>query len=191
MQNTPKLTLLASALALAAVLSACGGGGSSSPPVQVVTTNATLAANPTSVPALANTPLGFTNGVPAFGTTAETTLLFTSTSTSPGFSIASGGATATGATTFGSCIFTVGASTFPASSPLGMGRTVTVNPCSIAANTAGSPANGAPALRNITLQLGAVSSRAASITITVSPTGSIAINGVTAGTVTLANATGT
>jgi hypothetical protein len=173
----------------AATLTACGG--SSEPaPVEVAAADAKLPANPTTTAAVANIPFTFPGGISDFATTSTTTVAFTNTSTTPAFSIASGGNTATGTTTFGSCIFAITASTFPTGSRLAKGNTITVNPCNINANTAGLSANGVGTTRSVALLLGAAASSGATVTLSVNPGGQLTINGQSAGTVTLTPVTG-
>ena len=173
---------------IAVTFVACGGG--SDTPAQVAAADAALPAAPATTAAVANTPFAFPAGVPSFGTTATTTVAFTNTSTTPAFSIASGGNTASGTTTFGSCHFLVTASTFPAGSPLAVGQTVTVNPCNLNVNTAGATANGVATTRSVALLLGAASSAGASVTVAVNPGGQLTLNGNSVGSVTLAPVTG-
>lgn len=176
------------AVATAALLSACGGGGGDQP--MVAAENTTLAVNSTVTSAVVQTPFDFPAGVSEFGTTAATSVTFTSTATTPAFTIASGSNTASGTTTFGSCIFAVTASNFPASSPLALGKTVTVQPCNLTVATAGAAANGVAATRAIALVLGAAASANASITVGVNPGGQLTLNGNIVGTVTLTPLTG-
>jgi hypothetical protein len=166
-----------------ALLSACGGG-SDDPPL-VAANDAVLSVNPVAAVAVAQTPFSFPAGVPALGTTATTTVVFTSTASSPSFSIASGGATATGVTSFGSCIFVVTSSTFPTGHPLAQGQTVTVNPCNLRIGTAGAQANGVAQSRSIALLLGAAASANQSATVGVNAGGQLTLNGNSMGTVTL------
>src|SRR5438105_883262 len=95
------------AISASALLYACGGGGGDQP--LGVAGNTTLAASPTTAAALVAVPFAFPGGVPDFGTTAATTVTFTSTSTAPQFKVDSAGGTATGVTSFGSCIFAISA----------------------------------------------------------------------------------
>lgn len=174
----------------AVALVGCGGGGGEPAPVQVAPPVVTLPAAPTTVAAVEDVPFTFPAGVPDLGTTGTTTVAFTDTSTTPAFSIASGGNTATGTTQFGSCIFVVTASTFPAGSRLALGNTVVVNPCNINVNTAGQQATGVAATRSVALLLGSAASAGASITVAVNPGGQLTLNGVSVGTVTLVPVTG-
>jgi hypothetical protein len=182
-----KLLNLALTLAVAGTLAGCGGG---SDPELVAASNATLAASPTVTSAVANQSFAFASGVADFGTTAATTVAFTSTSTTPEFSIASGGDVATGTTTFGSCIFTITASTFPASSPLATGKTITVHPCNITVNTAGQALSTPAETRSVALVLGAAASTGVAVTVDITEGGAITLNGKSAGTVTLTPVTG-
>jgi hypothetical protein len=190
--NQVKKTLsLLVALLIGMTLVACGGGGSDAPvPVQVAKADTDLPAAPTTVAAVANTPFAFSAGVASFGTTATTTLAFTDTSDTPAFSIASGGNTATGTTTFGSCDFLIKASTFPASSPLAVGKTIVVNPCHISVDTQGQAANGQGQPRDTCIWLGTLQSSYTPITVSINPGGQITLNGKSVGTVTLAPITG-
>src|SRR6185369_7810376 len=184
MNKTLKLVL---ALLASAFLAACGG---SDEPAQVAAADASLAASPTTTAAVANTPFAFPAGVSSFGTTATTTVAFTNTATTPAFSIASGANTATGTTTFGSCIFAVTSSTFPAGSPLAVGQTVTVQPCTINVSIKGQAANGVASTRSVALLLGAAASAGASVSVAVNPGGQLTLNGQSVGTVTLTPVTG-
>lgn len=173
----------------AALLVGCGGGGGGTT-VNAVTADPVLPANATTVAAVVNTPFAFPSGVPAFGTTGTTTLAFTSTATTPGFSVASGGNTATGATTFGSCIFAVTSSTFPAGHALSLGQTVVVNPCNMNVNAAGAVANGVGVTRSVALVLGAAASSGASVVVAVTAGGALTLNGNAVATVTLTPVSG-
>ena len=177
-------------LAAAVTLSACGDGGGTAEPVLVVASDAVLPAAPTTTAAVVSTPFVFPSGVAALGSTTPTTVTFTSTAASPTFAIASGTGTATGTTTFGSCIFAVTSSTFPAGHPLALGQTVTVNPCNFKVGTAGAIANGVAQSRSIALLLGAASSANAAVTVGVNPGGQLTLNGNTVGTVTLTPVSG-
>lgn len=191
-----KLMQWAIALCSAAMLAACGGGGGDGA-ARTATADATLAINPTSGPAvvsaIADETFTFADGVPAFGTTASTSVEFSEPATpsaAPRFSISSGGNTATGTVAFGSCIFRITASTFPAGSRLAAGETITVNPCNVNVNTRGVAADGVATTRSAALLLGAAVSAGASITVNVSPGGQLTLNGQAVGTVTLSPITG-
>ena len=175
---------------LSGILSACGGGGSSPAAALISPSNDSPAANSTTTAAVVNQSFAFAPGVAAFGTTGATTVAFTSTSASPSFSISSAQGAATGVTTFGSCIFTVTSSTFPAGSPLANGQVVRVDPCALNIATSGAAANGSSTPRNVNLVLGALVSTAIAVPVVVNVDGSVAINGVTVDKVAVSPVTG-
>ena len=172
-----------------AMLPACGGGGEPVA-ISVASADTVVAVNPDVAAAVTNSPFTFTNGVTELGTTSTTTLAFTSSATTPAFSIASGGSTATGTTTFGSCIFVVGVSNFPAGHRLSAGQTITVNPCNIRINTTGQVANGETRSRPVTLVLGTTSSGGQATSVVVTSTGQVLLNGRTVGTVSTSQVSG-
>lgn len=189
-------------LTLAAALAACGGGGDAPAAVKVssvdvltAVTSTTVASLVTTTPTVATFATGFsgtdnTLTDAAVAIAGSTTVSFTSSSATPAFAITNGGATATGTTTFGSCIFTVTASTFPLSSPLATGKVVKVNPCSLTASTSGVNADGLPVVRDVVLVLGTASSQPIQLAVTVSADGTVLIGTTPVGTVTLVAATG-
>ncbi len=170
------------------MLVACGGGNDD--PVQVVSADAVILGNAQTIPAASGTTFNFATGVSAFQTNAPTTVAFTNTSANPAFSIQSGGKTAVGTTTFGSCIFTITQSTFDPPSRLSVGNVIEVNPCNIIAGVQGMPANDQASLRGIALQLGISFSAGTEVLMSVSPSGQLTINGRAVGSVTLRPVTG-
>ena len=175
--------------AASVVLAGCfWDSGSDSAPT-VASTDLTVAAAATTLSAVVNTDYVFP-AVPAFGTASATTVSFTSTTATPAFSISSAEGKATGTTTFGSCIFTVTGSTFPVSSLLGVGKVVTVDPCSLTVKVRGVEAGGQPASLGTVLVLGTLSSGSVTKTVTIDANGNVAVGGVTLGTVTLVESTG-
>ena len=183
-----KMKNVALAAISVAALVACGGG---TDPVLVAASDTDVSVAPAVAAALVNTPFAFPSGVAALGTTAATTIQFTNSAATPAFSVASGGNTATGVTTFGSCIFAVTSSTFPAGHPLALGQTVTVNPCNMNVNAAGAVANGVGVTRSVALVLGAASSSGASVVVAVTAGGALTLNGNSVATVTLTPISGT
>ena len=176
---------------VSAALTACGGGGTSAPISTLTpTSNLTAAVTATTAAAVVNKPFTFAAGVPDFGTTTPTTVAFTSTGATPAFAISAGGSTATGATTFGSCIFTITASTFPAGSKLAVNQSVRVNPCNLNVATSGGNANGAASNREVKFVLGTVDSNGNNLPVVINADGSIILNDVTLGTVTISVVTG-
>lgn len=172
------------------VLTACGGGGDDGPATVATANLAPVSVTTTLAEAVASQPFAFANGVPDFGTTAPTTVTLAGTSAAPTFAIASGGSTASGALSIGSCIFTVTSSTFPSTSPLRQGAVITVNPCTLKVATLGAIANGGTVDRNVTLVLRNTDSTPRALPISISPSGEVRINGRVLGTVTLGTATG-
>lgn len=188
MNKILKLLLVAST---AAVLASCGGDDDDAPaPVAVVPTATTLAVTPATTAAVEDVPFVFPQGVPDLGTTASTTVAFTDTATTPAFSIASGGNTATGTTAFGSCIFRITNSTFPAGHRLATGNTITVNPCNIKVETSGMSVDAPAEQRSVALLLGAAASAGTPVTVDVNPGGQLTLNGKAAGTVEIVFVTG-
>ncbi|HEX2544650.1 MAG TPA: hypothetical protein VHL79_07225 [Ramlibacter sp.] len=196
-----KLFLAAALVASSIGLVACGGGGDE--PANVAANDLNLQLSPSTGQAatqpFVNVPFVFPSAVPDLGTTAPTTVTITPPPTNnlqpggsnPGFQVVSGGQTASGILQFGSCIFVVTASTFPAGHRLAQGNTVTVNPCNINVNTAGAVANGVAITRSAALRLGAAASSGSSVTVNVNPGGNITVNGnAGVGTVTLTPVSG-
>lgn len=187
------LKLVAVILMTTSVVACGGGGGDSTPPASTVvaTSDTTVSVTAATLGAVVNQPFTFAGGVPDFGTTTPTTLAFTSAGATPSFNIGADGATATGGTTFGSCIFTITSSSFPAGSKLAVGQTVRVNPCSLKVATSGGNANGSSSDRAVSFVLGTLSSAGRNLPIVINANGSVVINGITIGTVTIGAVTGT
>jgi hypothetical protein len=177
---------LAGVLATALMLSACGGSDN---PTNTATSDTTVAVNGASVSALAAQGMTFAGGVSEFGTTADTTVAL-SGGASPAFTIGDGTGTASGPLAFGSCIFKITASTFPAASPLGVGKTVTLHPCNLNAATAAATADGLPADRDVRLVLGTHTSSPRKLVVVISADGTVTISGTSVGSVTVKPVTG-
>ena len=181
-----------------ALMSACGGGGTSSPAlVPVATTNLAIDANATVISAVGTAPVTFPNGfsgVDGSGApvsiSGATTVAFSGSGASPNVSITNGGFTASGATTFGSCIFTFNASNFPAASGFATGQSVKVNPCTLTVKTSGLVANGSPTSTTATLTFGSILSLVFSELVVINSNGSVSIGGFPLGTVTVVASTG-
>lgn len=199
-----KTVTLLSSFFLATALVGCGGGGGGSgaaepPPVAVVTQPTVLAATPATTAAVAEKPFAFPAGVPDLGTTAPTTITFsapaattgTGTVTAPVFTIASEGYTAKGRTTFGSCVFAITESTFPAGHKMSVGNTITINPCNIRVETTGLAVNAPAQEAAVALVLGAAASSGTPMQVDVNNGDQLTLNGNAAGTVTIVFVTGT
>ena len=182
---------LALVLAGSALLAACGGGGDSTP-VRSGTAAADLTASVTAstAPALLDKRFSFQNGVVELGTTTDTTLLLSGSTAAPDFSLTAGANTASGVMTYGSCIFTVKQSNFPAKfTKLQVGAVTEIKPCDVVVATAGKPA-GSSSLSTIKLVLGTSFSLPFGVTVTISDSGLVTISGTPFGTVKLQLATG-
>jgi hypothetical protein len=155
----------------------------------VATANLTVPAAASSLAAVVNTAYTFP-AVTEFGTTSATTVTFSSATATPSFSISSAEGTASGATTFGSCIFTVTASTFPSTSPLALGKVVTVHPCELQVLTAGVVVGATSASLGTRFILGQTPSSSVFLAATLDANGQLTIGNVSLGTVPVAAATG-
>ncbi len=181
------------ALAVAATGLAACGGSDPAPPVKIATSNFTTSVTAANVAAFGGQTYSFPGGVAAFGTTATTSLTL-GTGTTPTFSLQDGADTVTGNLSFGSCIFEVLTSTNP---KYQLGQKITVNPCTIGIDTAGSAANGQVATASAYLALGNQLSRSTTAFFVVSPDGQMSLvvptlgRTIDLGTITLGNATGT
>lgn len=82
---------------------------------------------------------------------------------------------------FGSCVFVVSNSTFPAGHPMAVGATVTVNPCNIQTNTQRAAANGVQISAPVAMILGQATSTGSTVTVGVSASGQLLFNGNLAG----------
>ena len=140
-----------------------------------------------SAAAVTGEPFTFSSGVAKFGTTSPTTVTLNSAST---FSVAATEGNASGNLTYGSCIFTVTTSTFPVGSKLAQGAKVEVTPCDLQIPTAGVSVDAAAAAKAVTFLLGTATSQPVQLTVDVTPTGQVVVNGVTVATVQLTTVTG-
>ena len=193
-----KVSLACMVMAGGVLLAACGGGGSApvaTTPVAAV--NVSANANAAVVGVIGTTPVVFANGfsgVSASGApvavTGATTVAFSGTGASPNVSITNGGRTASGVTTFGSCIFTFTTSTFTPPSDFDVGKSIKVDPCTLTINTASTIANGATVDKSVTLTLGTIVSQTFTKQVVVNNNGSVTVGGVPVGTVTITNVTG-
>ena len=178
--------VLAAACAVV-VLTACGGGGGSSgTPVASANTSAVINASTGAslVQGVSGVALGFNSGVADFGTTGTATTVQLNGGAAPSFAVSAGGNTASGDLSFGSCIFTIKTSTFPAGHPLSVGQKITVSPCTISIATANQTATGTPIDTPVSLVLGSTKSEEKKLPITISSSGSVVITNPVTGTTT-------
>lgn len=171
-----------------------GGGGEEAPPsVPVASTNVVVPVTAATVQAIENLPFALPAGafanVPALATQATTVRITGTTTATPTGTITAANGTATGTTTFGSCIFTITTSTIPG---VTVGEQITVNPCQYVVSTGGVQATGNATTVQILLQLGITPSAANQASVSIDPnTGVVIVNNVNTGTnVTLVISTG-
>jgi hypothetical protein len=185
-----KLLLLAAATGAALALTACGGGGGGTLP-DVAAQNLSVpinATNGTSVAAaIASQSFDFSTGISDFGTTADTTVTLTNGGT--GFQVSSGGQTATGTMSFGSCHFTVTHTTFT-SGPLSIFQMISFPICTLDIYTAGFSTIPSLQMVPFTLTLHNFVSSRLTLPTGVYPGGTIQLNGINLGTVPTAAPSG-
>ncbi|MDB5957093.1 hypothetical protein [Ramlibacter sp.] len=182
-----KLALSLTLLASVASLVACGGGGGGTPTPLVAASNVTANVNASTVNAVAGQSFSFASGVPSLGTTSATTVALNSAST---FTVSSAQGTANGKLTFGSCIFTVTTSTYPAGSKLAAGQVIEVTPCSITAQTGGLSVSAGATAVPVTFDVGNSVSAAQNFTVDILDNGTVVVNGASVATVQTTAATG-
>ncbi len=184
-----RISVFGAVLAVAAAtLVACGSGDTV--PVQVAASNFSVNAGASTTAPLTGLTLTAPTGIPALGTSAATTMAITGTAGAQVATISEGALRAVTRLTFGSCIFTVTESNFPANSALGLGKTVTVNPCTVDVPTTGLVADAGPSNRVITLNMGGRAISTPPIPVTVSNNGTVVVNGGSLGSITLRPVTG-
>ena len=185
-----KLTKWTIGLALSAALVGCGGGGEDAVSTLPIVAGANLTAPITAANAAALAPAGAFTFATGFSGNAGAVVLPAGTTvalpTATTFSIASGGGTATGNTTFGSCICNVTASTVAG---IVAPTAITVDPCTLTVNTQGNVV-GTTNTDAATLTLGGNSSNSVNVSVTVGSDGSVVISGTQVGTVEVVFGTG-
>jgi hypothetical protein len=136
MEYSPRFLKISSVMVAAStaalVLFACGEK-TSEPKTEIATEDAEVQVTAATIPILYAAPLVFSAGVPELGTTTATTLTFTANDTNaatPVFNVKSGTDSASGVTTFGSCIFTVTRTTYSPPT-LQMGAQIEIEPCEV------------------------------------------------------------
>jgi len=182
--NAPRRIIAAAVFAAVAVSAACKD--TTEPKVMVAAEDAVVTMNSTVTSALSGVLFNFPGGAGALSPAVASNnlaLTFGGTTTAPTAAIVITSPTGapvgsfTANVSFGSCIFVVSGSTFPAGHALANGQTITVNPCSVNLNTAGGVANGQPTSRSAALLLGAAASQGTTVTVGINPNGQIVLNG--------------
>jgi hypothetical protein len=186
-----KHSVLFLALAGSVILAGCGSSSSST--TTAASDLPAVALTPTNGAALVNAVSGktfafpATTGVPALNTTGPTSVTFSGQT----FTIAQTGSSPgsySGTMSYGSCIFTVTASSLSA---VKIGDKITVNPCSLDINTAGQ-GTGSTQPRPVQLVLGTTTSNPVEVPVIVTAQGEVIVNGTPAGSVpTPTGSTGT
>lgn len=180
-------------LALVVVPVSCGDDDPSEPSL-VVSEDATVTVNAETVGAIDGVEFNFDGAGAVFDPALagqDVSITFESSDATPQATIEfEGGGTITADVSFGSCIFVIATSSFPAGHRLAQGQTVTVNPCNIRLGTQGAPADSIARQRAAVFILGSAASTGSTVTVVVNPGGSITINGKAAGTVTLVPVSG-
>lgn len=180
--------LAASVFSFSILLTACGGGSAPSPKA-VASADISAAVTPTTAQVMVGKSFSFDSGVSALGTTSATTVDLSGSAAAPDIKISSGGNTGTGVMNYGSCIFKITQSSFPASfTNLQVGAITEVKPCDLKLATSGLTNGSSNSF--VKWILGNASSISQGVTVTISDTGVVTVNGTPFGTVTLVLATG-
>ncbi len=167
---------LAAAVSIGGLLLVACGKSSTSPtpdPVAAADVNVPVAAS--TVALLFGDTLTFDSGIPALGTTAASTLMFSANpedSATPMFSLTSGSDTISGTVAFGSCLFIISVSTNP---PPNVGDTVAVDPCNLAVQTSGATV-GVTTPVNVSVQLGSTTAPLTPRNVVITPSGNLNVN---------------
>ena len=214
MQTKFKLTVIASLLALAGVVTTIGGcGGDSSPaaaapiptvaaadvvvPVTAKTVAALIPATATAAPTTLTFNSGF-SGTSASGApvniTGSTTVAFTAppagSTDAAGFSIKNGSTTVTGTVVFGSCSFKITAiAGLGAFYGLSVGDLIKVDPCTVTVNSAGKP-TGSTSDTNLLATFGNTTSTPTRAFVNIDSSGVVTVSGVVMATVNTTPVTG-
>lgn len=185
-----KISLAASVFSCSVLLSACGGGDAApSPTKAVASADITAAVTSSTAQVMVNKSFSFDSGVSALGTKSATTVDLSGSATAPDVKISSGGNTATGVMTYGSCIFKITSSTIPGLPVTPAGdKGIEVKPCDLKLATAGLTNGSSNSF--VKWILGNASSISQGVTVTISSTGVVTVSGTSFGTVTLVLSTG-
>ena len=183
-----KISLAAMLISGSMLLVACGGD-SSAPSKTIASADTTAAVTATTAQAMVNKSFSFESGVSDLGTTSATTIALSGSSAKPDFSVSSGGFNAKGEMTYGSCIFKITQTDYPATfTKLQVGATTEVKPCNLKLATAGLTTGSSNSF--VKWILGNASSISLGVTVTISESGVVTVSGTPFGTITLVIATG-
>ena len=188
-----RLTAIVGMLAGILTIVGCNGSDGIEAPPKVAASNTTVPVTAATVQALEgltfSLPAQAFAAVPALATQAVTVKFTGTTTAAPTGTIVAANGTATGTTTFGSCIFTITSSNIPG---VTAGQQITVNPCQYVVSTGGVQATGNATTVQILLQLGVIPSAANQASVSIDPvTGIVTVNNVSTGvSVTLVVSTG-
>jgi hypothetical protein len=177
-----RISKLVASLAAVAFISACGGGGGgggAGTTTSVAGSNVAMAVNATTGAVITQTfngdPLVFASGINAGGMSipGPATLTITDTGGSTqSFSISgAGGVTATGAMSYGSCKFTITASTIPG---VVVGTTYTITTCNLEVTASGTKI-GDPATVDAIFDLGGFKASPRKKSILIRTDGTVAV----------------
>lgn len=182
-----KLATIVAMAAATAGLVACGGDPAPKATIAGASAGLNSAITSSNAGAVSGTTFNYPSAPAALpGTTGATNVTITDATTDT-FVVASSAGTYSGTVSYGSCIFTVNASTVVA---VPVGTVININPCNVTAGTNGVAANGTPVTLPVGLTLGAATSATQPLPVTVNSNGSVSINGAPAGTVAVVLATG-
>lgn len=129
----------------------------------------------------------FANGVGAFGTAGTSTSVeFNDQATEA--DISAGGSTASAGAEYGSCIFTIIESTFPATHPLAVGSRITIPRCTLNITAVDVPENGDPVAGVAILNLALAESGAVEVDVQIDEDGRLFVNEVDTGIIVTGSA---
>lgn len=189
-----KFALAGLAVCGSVLLAGCGGGGGGDDSSPVAQEDLTVKIDPTTGRNTMASILGqnfeFANGIPALGTTGNTSLKFTGNAAKPDFAITSGANSASGSVTYGSCIFTTSQSTFAAGHPLAVGQVSIVSDCWLKAFVVGRLADAITFDADVAFGLNGVFSKLIKMPTYIRPNGMVFVNGVGIGSVPVVTPTG-
>ncbi len=186
--------LVAGAVSVSTLTYVACGDKATTPSEKVASADVNVQVTASTIPTLYVAPASFPAGVAAFGTTVPTTLTFSTNDTNaatPIFKVKTATDSASGVTTFGSCIFTVTSSTYLAPDTLVVGKRIEVSPCEVKVATNGQAVGDTITNVAATFKLGTSTAVATTFTkVSISSTGVVSVDGLVVGTVDVKTVTG-